>query len=126
MIMCSFGLSICSSDPISRSIESGLRARFPFGGSAFLRSVFCGNRMSPSLLEGGGGTIWLTLLIIWWIRLFVNVFVLESVFKDWTIRVVCWRYRYRREAIGGYLVLVYQCSDCLDQKHLELDTCRLL
>ena len=71
--------------------------------------------MLPSLVEGGGGTIWLTLLIMWWIRLFVDVFVLESVLKDRTILVVCWRYQYRREAIGRYLVPVYQCSDCFDE-----------
>ena len=47
-------------------------------------------------------------------------------FKEWTILVVCSRFRDRREAIGRYLVPDYQCSDCFDQKHLELDTCGLL
>jgi hypothetical protein len=53
------------------------------------------------------------------------VFVLGSVFKEWMILVVCSRFRDRREAIGSYLVPVYQCSDCFDQKRLELDTCGL-
>ena len=91
-----------------------------------MRFLVRGNRMPPSLLEGGGGTTWLMLLIMWWIRLFVDVFVLGSVSKEWTILVVCSRCRYRREAIGRYFVPVYQCSDCFDQKHLELDTWGLL
>ena len=99
---------------------------FPFDRVQFLRFLVRGNRMPPSLLEGGGGTTWLMLLIMWWIRLYVDVFVLGSVFKEWTILVVCSSFRDRREAIGRYLVPVYQCSDCFDQKHLELDICWLL